>query len=445
MPEWLAPYLYLLAAFGLVLMNAFFVASEFAIVKIRTSRLETLVASGATGAKSAQHAVQHLDAYLSATQFGITLASLGLGWVGEPAFARLIEPVLGVFGIGSPRVVHSVSVGFAFAVISFLHLVLGELAPKSLAIQKPESTTLAIALPMRFFYYLFYPVLRVLNAAANGVLRLVGVTPVSAESLVHSEEELRIILAESAAVGAVSGLKRRLLDNVFTYTRRTAQEIMIPRNEIAFLSLARTWDENLATIRSQQHTRYPLCTVDLDQVVGMVHMKDVFHAGDAIRKADDLLKWKRDILYVPESITLDQLQRQFQQKRVHMAVVVDEYGGTAGLVTLEDVIEELIGEIQDEFDREESKIQRTGDGHLVDGLLLIEDLNGQLGLELEGGEARTVGGFVASELGRIPRTGDRLTAGGRVLEVVEMKGRRVARILVRPEPPASSAGESTPA
>jgi CBS domain containing-hemolysin-like protein len=206
---------------------------------------------------------------------------------------------------------------------------------------------------------------------------------------------------------------------------------MVPRNEIVFLSLARSWEENLSTIRTQQHTRYPLCTLSLDHVVGMVHLKDVFHAGDEIKQTEDLVKLKRDILFVPETTTLDQLQRQFQQKRVHIAIVVDEYGGTAGLVSLEDVLEELVGEIQDEFDREESKIQRTPEGDLVDGLLLVEEANAQLGLELEEAEARTIGGYLTAVLGRIPRVGDTIAVGHRELRVVEMKNRRVARILVR--------------
>ena len=431
MTEELRPYLYLIGAFALVLLNGFFVAAEFAVVKVRSSRLDEIARKGNFAAKSAQHAVQNLEGYLSAAQLGITLASLGLGWVGEPAFAQLIEPVLGSLGVTSERVIHTVSITIAFTLISALHLVLGEQAPKLMAIQKAESTILALAVPLRACYYVFYPFLRVLNAASNGLLRLIGITPVHGENLVHSEEELRIILAESAKVGAVSGLKRRLLDNVFTYTRRTAQEIMVPRNEIVFLSLARLWEENLSIIRTQQHTRYPLCTLSLDHVVGMVHLKDVFHAGEEIKLTEDLVKLKRDILFVPETTTLDQLQRQFQQKRVHIAIVVDEYGGTAGLVSLEDVLEELVGEIQDEFDREESKIQRTPEGDLVDGLLLVEEANAQLGLELEETEARTIGGYLTAVLGRIPRVGDTIAVGNRELRVVEMKNRRVARILVR--------------
>ena len=438
----LSNYLYLILAFGLVLLNAFFVAAEFAIVKIRATRLETLARKGNVFAASAREAVEHLDAYLSATQLGITLASLGLGWVGEPAFAHLLEPALGSLGIVSEKAVHSISLATAFGVITILHIVLGELAPKSLAIQRTEAVVLSVSLPLRAFYYIFFPVLWLLNSASNGILRLFRIEPATGESLAHSEEELRMILTESHRMGELSGLKRRLLENIFNYTRRTAQEIMIPRAEIAYLSLARSWEENLQVIRNTEHTRYPLCTLSLDHVVGMVHVKDLYHHGEDLASSEDLLQRKRDVIFVPETTTLDDLQRQFQQKRLHMAVVVDEYGGTSGLVTLEDVLEELVGEIQDEFDREQPKIERTPEGEVVDGLLLVSEVNGRLGLDLSEVEAKTLGGYLTAELGRIARVGDHVTLdSNRQLRVVEMKGRRVAKVLVTPPRGTSPATE----
>jgi len=235
-------------------------------------------------------------------------------------------------------------------------------------------------------------------------------------------------------MGAVSGPKRRLLENVFNYSGKMAKDLMIPRAEIAYVSLARSWPENLQIIRSSHHTRYPLCTLGLDHVVGMVHIKDLFESASEIRSSEDLLKMKRDILFVPESGPAEELQRQFQQKRMHMAVVVDEYGGTAGLVTLEDLLEEIVGEIQDEFDREPPKIQKTAEGEVVDGLLQVAEVNDKLGLGLEETDARTVGGYVTEELGRIARVGDRVSVNGRELRVVEMKGRRVAKVLVAQGP-----------
>ncbi|MGH7897758.1 MAG: hemolysin family protein, partial [Candidatus Binatia bacterium] len=420
----------------------FFVAAEFAIVKIRASRLETLVRRGNMFAKSARHVAQHVEAYLSLCQLGITVASLGLGWIGEPAVASLLRPLMSQFEL-SEKVIHSLSFAIGFLAITFLHVVLGEQAPKLLAIYQTEAIALWVALPLRFLQFVFYPAIFVLNAAANMILALLGLGKNVRESLAHSEEELRIILAESARMGEVSGPKRRLLENVFTYSGRTAKEIMIPRAEIAYVSLARTWAENLQIIRTAHHTRYPLCTLGLDHVVGMVHIKDLFDAGTEITSSEDLVQRKREILFVPESGRVDELQRQFQQKRMHMAVVVDEYGGTAGLVTLEDVLEELVGEIQDEFDREPPKIQKTPEGQVLDGLLLISEVNGKLGLGLEEADARTVGGYVTEELGRIARVGDRVRVNGRELRVLEMKGRRVAKVLVA-EPSAEQAAAAEP-
>jgi CBS domain containing-hemolysin-like protein len=430
----LQEYLHVLLALGLVLLNGFFTASEFAFVKMRASRLETLVRRGHVFAKAARHVAQHIDAYLSLTQLGITVASLGLGWIGEPAVAALLQPLLLQVGIDSQPTVHSLSFAIAFLSITFLHVVLGELAPKLLALKRPEGIALAVAIPLQVMRFVLYPVLWLLNASSNALLALLGLGASAREGLVHSEEELLIILAESARMGAVSGPKRRLLENVFSYSGKTAKDLMIPRAEIAYVSLARSWPENLQIIRSSHHTRYPLCTLGLDHVVGMVHIKDLFESAAEISSSEDLLKMKREILFVPESGTAEELQRQFQLKRMHMAVVVDEYGGTAGLVTLEDLLEEIVGEIQDEFDREQPKIQKTAEGEVVDGLLQVAEVNDKLGLGLEETDARTVGGYVTEELGRIARVGDRVDVNGRELRVVEMKGRRVAKVLVAPGP-----------
>jgi magnesium and cobalt exporter, CNNM family len=427
-------YLYLLGALGLLLLNAFFVAAEFAIVKMRASRLETLVRRGNLFAKSARHVAQNIDTYLSLTQLGITAASLGLGWIGEPAVAVFVEPALAWAGMDSPTAIHSVAFVLAFALITFLHIVLGELAPKLLAIQRSEAIALSVALPLRVLRITLFPALWLLNTSSSALLGLVGLDVGDRESLVHSEEELRIILAESARMGAVSGSKRRLLENVFSYSGKTAKEVMIPRAEIVYVSLARTWPENLQFIRGSLHTRYPLCTLGLDHVIGMVHIKDLFQGETEIRSSEDLLQRKREMLFVPESCTAEEVQRQFQQKRMHMAVVVDEYGGTAGIVTLEDLLEELVGEIHDEFDRSPPKIQKTAEGHLVDGLLQVAEVNARLGLGLEESDARTMGGYITEELGRIARAGDRVTVKGREFRVMEMKGRRIAKVLVAPGP-----------
>ncbi len=421
---------YLLLAALLVFLNAFFVAAEFAIVKVRTTRVQELVREGVRGSTAVQNAIKDLDAYLSATQLGITLASLALGWIGEPAFASIVMPVLAALGVWSEKVVHSVCLTLAFAFITFLHIVLGELVPKSLAIRRPEETSLFVAPPLRLFYRLFYPALWFLNASSNFFLQLLRITPATESELSHSEEELRLLLAESHRTGTLSASKRKLLENVFDYTRRSAKHIMVPRADIVNLSLQRSLAENLETIRQTQHTRYPLCTEDIDHVVGMIHAKDLFQPVQGLLDSADLLTLKRDILFVPESRPLEALQRDFQQRRVHMAIVVDEYGGTSGLVTLEDILEEIVGEIQDEFDTEAPRMQSTPDGYVVDGLVLLEEVASRLGFTLPEQESATLGGFVIVSLGRIARIGDTVSLDGYTARVVEMKGRRVSKLLL---------------
>jgi CBS domain containing-hemolysin-like protein len=422
---------YLILAIFLVFLNAFFVTAEFAIVKVRATRIEERRREGVRAAAATQDILRNLDAYLSATQLGITLASLGLGWVGEPAFANVIAPVLALAGVWSPAVIHSVALALAFAAITFLHIVLGELAPKSLAIQRPEAVALAVAPPLRAFHRVFAPALWLLNASSTAFLRALGIHPPDGSELVHSEEELRLLLAESHRTGALSTSKRKLLENIFDYTRRSAKHIMVPRAEIVYLTLRKSLVENLEIIRTNQHTRYPLCETDIDHVVGMIHTKDLLQP-EGLRESRDLLRLKREILFVPETRPLELLQRDFQQRRVHMALVVDEYGSTSGLVTLEDILEEIVGEIQDEFDAEPPKMEATGDGYVVDGLVLIDEIAARLGIEVAEQESNTLGGFVIAKLGRIARVGDVVRLDGYDVKVIEMKGRRVSKLLLTP-------------
>jgi CBS domain containing-hemolysin-like protein len=433
--------LLLAVAFGLVLVNAFFVAAEFAMVRVRGTRIAAMAEAGDWRARAVATAQEHLDAYLSATQLGITLTSLGLGWIGEPAFAHLLGGVFRALHVDSPRIIHNASVAVAFAVITFLHIVLGELAPKSYAIRATERVALWVALPMRAFQLVFRPALWLLDRCSAATLRLLGVSAETSD-LAHSEEELRILLAESHRLGALSGTKRELLENVIDYTQRTARHVMIPRADIFYLSLARPLEENLAVITQAAATRFPLASTDVDHVIGMVHVKDLFNRRDRLRASEDLAAVKREILFVPETRPLDALQRDFQQRRTHMAIVVDEYGGTAGLVTLEDVLEEIVGEIQDEFDREPPTVEETPEGLLFDGLTLVDDVGERLGVRLpETADVSTLGGFMTAQVGRIPRPGDRVTVDGHVLTVVEIRGRRVTKVLAsrRPEMRADAA------
>jgi CBS domain containing-hemolysin-like protein len=378
-----------------------------------------------------------MDAFLSAAQLGVTLTSLGLGWVGEPAFAHLFAGAFAAFGIESPRVIQNTSIAVAFALITFLHIVLGELAPKSYAIRFTDRVALITAPPMRAFQVVFAPALWLLHRASKGTLALLGVTAETSGELAHSEEELRMLLAESHRLGALSATKRQLLENVIDYTERTARHVMVPRADIAYVSLARPLEENLAVVTQAAATRFPLCSTDIDHVVGMIHVKDLFIRREQIRSSDDLATIKREILFVPETRPLDLLQRDFQQRRTHMAIVVDEYGGTSGLVTLEDVIEEIVGEIQDEFDREPPSVVETPDGLVFDGLTLVDDVAERLGVKLpETADVSTLGGLVTAHIGRMPRPGDRVTIEGHELRVLEVRGRRVTRVLAAREPGA---------
>ncbi len=276
-------------AIGLVLLNGFFVAAEFSLVRVRATRITERAQDGDWQAKAAAYLLQHIDTFLSATQLGITLASLGLGWIGEPAFAHLLHPVFGALGVESEKVIENTAVAIAFATITFLHIVIGELAPKSYAIRATERVALLIALPMRVFMLVFAPALWLLRRASEGFLRLIGATGGHGGESGHSEEELRLLLAESHRLGSLSGEKRELLENVIDYTDRTARHVMIPRGDIAFLSLARSLDENLALIKQTAHTRFPLASTDIDHVIGMVHVKDLFLHREELRSSADLV------------------------------------------------------------------------------------------------------------------------------------------------------------
>ena len=422
-------------ALALVVVNAFFVAAEFAMVRVRATRVATLAAEGHWQARILAALQRRLDVFLSATQLGITLSSLGLGWIGEPAFAHLLVPLFAALGIESERVIENTSIAVAFATITVLHIVLGELAPKSFAIRFTERVALWVALPMRLFQLLFAPALWLLHRASKGTLALLGITAETSGDLAHSEEELRILLAESHRVGVLSGAKRELLENVIDYTERTARHVMVPRADIAYLSLARSLEENLAVVTQTAATRYPLAATDIDHVIAMVHVKDLFNRRDQLRSSEDLAALKREILFVPETRPLDALQKDFQQRRTHMAIVVDEYGGTSGLVTLEDVIEEIVGEIQDEFDREPPNVEETPQGLVFDGLMLVDDVAERLGVKLaETADVSTLGGFVTAQVGRMPRPGDRVAVEGYDLSVAEVKGRRVTKVLAARRP-----------
>lgn len=418
----------ILTGLFLVVLNGFFVASEFSIVKIRQTRIEELMQQGTRRAARAHILVQNMNEYLSATQLGITLASLGLGWIGEPAFSALFVPIFARFGSMQPVLTHSLSATSAFLLITFLHIVLGELAPKSLAIQQAERVVLRISRPLIFFYHISYPFIWILNASANLFLRLFGVRPASGGDRVHSEQELRLIITQSQKKGVIDREEKRILERVFDFADRSVRQVMVPSPEVVFLDLQETVEENLKLARAHRHTRYPLCNGAFDQLVGVVHVKELFWEYHRIGSQFDLASVSRPVQFVPDSKPIKILLTEFRQTRVHLAVVVDEHGTTVGIVTMEDILEELVGEIQDEFDIEvPSRIRKIDEHHyIVHGRTLLEELQHTLGITIDDEENDTIGGHIMMQLGRTAKVGDRVALqGGFQVRVVGMQGLQI--------------------
>ncbi len=430
----------LLLVLFLVFLNGFFVAAEFAMVKVRSTRLDTLLQEGNGQAKMARQLVDHLDAYLSACQLGITLASLGLGWVGEPAVASMISPVLTEFGLPTAAI-HTISFGLAFSFITALHIIIGELAPKSLAIQKAESVTLLVAWPLRAFYRLMYPFIWALNSMANSLLRLGGISLANEQDAAHTEEEIRILMEESHRQGYIDRTELTFVDNIFDFAERNVRDVMVPRTDMVCLYLQDDFAVSLDTAVEEKLTRYPVCDPDKDHIVGFVHIKDMLQAV-ARQEQPALRDMMRQVLSVPESMPLSDLLRLLQRKKLQLAIVVDEYGGTAGLVTVEDILEEIVGEIQDEFDEERPAIEMRGeDLFSVDGRLILDEVNDALGAHLESEDVDTLGGWLYSRVEIPPRVGQTVQEDGYIFKVEECDGSRITRVLVRCLPPISEEEE----
>ncbi|MBX3102553.1 MAG: HlyC/CorC family transporter [Bacteroidetes bacterium] len=423
----------ILLAVALLLLNAFFVAAEFALVKVRDTQLSAKIKEGNRHAGIARSILANLDPYLSATQLGITLSSLGLGWVGEPVMAALLEPLLSWMGVTSPAAVHTTAVVAGFSIISFLHIVIGEIAPKSLALARPVGTSLFVALPMRITYYLFYPFLMLLNGASNLLLRAMGVQIApGGHTLTITAEELEEMTAESARKGILPEDQGQMLSNVFIFPELTVSEVMVPHNRVFYVdmekgqSLREVFDFFIENGRS----RAPLVSGSLDKVLGVVHVKDIAKALWT-EPAPGLMALCRPALYVPENMLAQRVLLELRQQRNHLAIVVDEYGGTSGIVTMEDILEELVGEIQDEFDSESVAIQPTDYGYLIDGLVSLVDLERALDVEIEDTPADTINGLALEKLEGIPQPGDTFVTEGWEFRVQSMEGLRIGKLEVR--------------
>ena len=368
--------------------------AEFAIVKIRSTQLEPHIESGKKSAKAGKIVITHLDEYLSACQLGITITALGIGRLAEPTFERMLHPVLEYFNLGAATVT-TVAIVVSFLIATFLHVVIGELAPKNIAIQKAEQVTLLVARPLIWFYRLLYPFIWLLNGSARLLVRLLGFQPMAGHEQSHSEEELRLILADSYESGEINQAEMMYVNNIFEFDERVAREIMVPRTEMVYFSKEDSFETNLDTILEGQFTRYPVADEDKDNIVGLVNLKEVF-SGHIQDKDVTIEQFIRPILHISEATPIKQVLLKMQKERIHMAIVNDEYGGTAGLVTVEDILEEIVGDIRDEFDEDERPdFQEVNDKTLlVSGKLHLEDLNQMLGIDLEDDEVDTVGGWI---------------------------------------------------
>lgn len=409
----------------LVFLNGFFVAAEFAIVKVRVSRIDTLAGEGNFRAKIAKRILENLNAYLSACQLGITLASLGLGWIGEPFVARLIEPV---FGFLPDVALHTLSFIIAFSLITTFHITLGEQVPKTYAIRHSEPVTLWSAIPLLMFYKLMFPFIWMLNGMSNWMLRKAGVEPEADHESVHTEEEIRLLMQESHKEGYIDNTELAMMDNIFEFSETTAREIMIPRTEMVCLYADRPMEETKRILVEGKHTRYPVCKPDKDNIIGFVHIKDFLKNSD---KLHDLTEITRPIPTVPESISISALLKILQKRRTEMALLIDEYGGTSGLVTIEDILEEIVGEIHDEFDEETPNIEmRDEDTYSVNGMLSIEEFNEFFGTDIESEDLDTIGGWMYLQVEMPPRKNQRVSLGPLELIVEEIEHMRISRILV---------------
>jgi magnesium and cobalt exporter, CNNM family len=414
----------LLAVVVLVLANAFFVAAEFALVGARRTRLDEMARAGDRKARLARRAVQSLDRYISATQLGITLASLGLGWIGEPALAGLIGGAFAWLPAPLSKIAtHGVASAIAFIIITVLHIILGELVPKALALLFPERVSRWVAAPLIGFAWVMQWPIALLNGTANRLLRLMGISPPGEHERLHSPEEIRMLVEQSTEGGSMLKEDARLLEGVFEFSEKTAQEVMTPRTQMVALESSMSVEDAADEVAVARRSRYPVYTESLDEIVGVVHAKDILTALRA-RPHETIRAIMRPPLFVPGTREVEDVLADMKRLKTHLAVVLDEYGGTAGLVTMEDLLEEIVGPIYDEYDPQDRAAAADSAARL-DGAMPITEFNSKFDASLDDADYTTLGGYVFGQLGRLPRPGDRVTAGPHTFEVLEMDGRRV--------------------
>lgn len=421
----------LLLVLFLVFCNAFFVISEFSVVKIRRTKLEELAHSGSKRARIALEINEHLNTYLSATQLGITLASLGLGWLGEPAVSRLLEDICGNFFEINDVLLHSVSFGIAFTFITLLHVVLGELVPKSMAIQDTERYALLVAVPLYTFNKVCTPIIWCFDHVSLWILKCMKIQQADENEDAHSEEEIKLIIDASQKGGVIDDTESEIIQNAITFSEILAHEIMIPRQDMNCIYQDDTFEDIMAFVKANKHTRFPLCGEDKDQIIGMVHIRDILENANSPHK-DILKRIARKILFVPENMSISEVLHEMMRKRIHLAIVVDEYGGTAGLLTMEDIFEELVGEIRDEHDvvTEEPMKKIDADNYEFDGVYLLEDAAEFMDLPYEEQEESTIGGYIFNLLGHEPKVGDIVEDRRCKYEIMRIDNMRITKVHV---------------
>jgi CBS domain containing-hemolysin-like protein len=433
------------AVLVLVLANGFFVAAEFALVSVRRTRIAELLEQGKPAARWVKKAIDDPDRFIAATQLGITLASLGLGWIGEPALSNIIKPLVDLFPADiEEQVSHSVSAGLSFALITFLHVVVGELAPKSIALQNPERTSLAVARPTIWTERIFKPAIWALNGTGNALLRWIGIRPASGHELVHSVEELKMLVSASAESGVVQDEAEEMLHAIFDFGQTLVRHVMVPRTEMVGVPSDTDLESLLSLATEQPYSKFPVYSDNLDQILGIVHLKDLLQAGTTTSEAPQTAeKIMREAIFVPETARISTLLSLFRTRQQHIAIVLDEYGGTAGVVTLSDLLEEIVGEVNDPFADEPDILALPDGSALVDGLTPIDEVNEHFNLMLTDPHYDTLAGYMLGKLERLAQVGDKVLVDGVRLQVEAMDGLRIARISLSLWPPSTEPPKPT--
>ncbi len=424
--------LFLLLLF--VLLNALFVSAEFAIVKVRKTQLQP---SEGNKSKLALRLITHLDEYLAATQFGITISSLGLGWIGEPVTARILEPAFDFLKIENLKTMHTISLTAGFILITFLHIILGELAPKSLAIRHPKATTLFVALPLNIFYLIFKPAILILNGAANQILKLIGIKPVSESERSHSEEEIRLLIAEGTRSGEIDETEQAIIEKVFGFNDKTAREVMVPRNSVFAIDIDENRETIIEKLIEEGYSRIPVYKDSIDNIIGIIYSKDIISAAEhkEIIVLHDII---RPVEFIPETKHIGDILKDFQKKHIHLGIVVNEHGGVEGLITLEDIIEEIVGEIDDEYDTETDKDLENAKGekkgiYLVNPNISIQDFNKRFNADIpvDLDEYQTLSGFLQIVTGHIPEIYERIDYKGIIMTVMKKSGNKLLQVKIQ--------------